>query len=454
MSLGLVMGLCCVSSGALAQDPPPKTFDIFDEPEEKPKPKEEDVVDLTEEAATEEEEPTLELPPEEEESPPPKGPKVLVLVLSERPSNAALAEKISRAATRGLAKEKGLLPMSLELAFDPGADQTRRQELKEGRKGVQEGLRNFVDLDLEVASSNLEFAINSMVAFQSELSTSQRTVLTTALFTFAASALFDGRAEEADRTFVALSLLEPGYSPNAKLYPSNVVSRFKEVQAEIDQRPMGKLRIETVPKGANIFVDGTFRGVGPLTLRSLVDGYHTVSVTKLGYRPVGQLVLVEGGEEAEIEMELDLGDRPKMVKGLDPYVSTDLKRALALGKELKVRYLAVLRFKTRMAGSAVTGLWLDVENQKMLSKIEDLSVTEAPEVAAQTVLEALKTSQAAQQLANTAAQPRAKAPLTQRWWFWTAVGGAVVAVAAASAAIAVSTQGDGRPPRSGVILGF
>jgi len=66
----------------------------------------------------------------------------------------------------------------------------------------------------------------------------------------------------------------------------------------------GSLAINTTPAGANISVDGTFTGISPVVIPSLVPGNHTVGMTKDGYVSETRFADVTAGAESEITATL------------------------------------------------------------------------------------------------------------------------------------------------------
>ena len=66
----------------------------------------------------------------------------------------------------------------------------------------------------------------------------------------------------------------------------------------------GSLAINTTPAGANISVDGTFIGISPVVIPSLVPGNHTLGMTKDNYLPETRFADVTAGAEAEITATL------------------------------------------------------------------------------------------------------------------------------------------------------
>jgi PEGA domain len=58
----------------------------------------------------------------------------------------------------------------------------------------------------------------------------------------------------------------------------------------------GTIQVTSVPAGAEIWLDGTYRGTTPGAISSIVPaGRHTVEVCKSGYEPVMQTVVVTPG---------------------------------------------------------------------------------------------------------------------------------------------------------------
>ena len=45
----------------------------------------------------------------------------------------------------------------------------------------------------------------------------------------------------------------------------------------------GSLSVTSVPSSASLYIDGSYKGLTPLTVSSLIVGSHSVQVTKSGY---------------------------------------------------------------------------------------------------------------------------------------------------------------------------
>lgn len=384
-------------------------------------------------------------------------PRVLVLLLADIPSGTSVANRIGAEATRRVAQQKQLAPAALDEALAPNAKQRRATELNDALALAEKGMRAFEELDLERAGTDLESGINSLLAYSDDLDARAKQTLERAIFASGATILFEGQTALAESIFVALLLMNPAFAPDAEAYPSNVVSRFNDLKSKVEARPTAALSVSTNPAGADVYVDGSFRGGAPLEIGGLADGQHIVVVRRAGYKPFGTLVPVTVERTASVEVDLEAEEGPVLPIELDVSMSRSANGAIALGKKLGVAKLAVLSFSRRISGSKVEGLWVDVEKGSPISTIPETTVLEDPDSAAQSIAVAIARSELGPiAVAAPEEDGAASGPITDRWWFWALAGGLAAAAAGAATVAIVSTarDNDTRPPPSGVILGF
>jgi len=70
-----------------------------------------------------------------------------------------------------------------------------------------------------------------------------------------------------------------------------------------DLGAFGKLRVDSDPKGASVWVDGEALGIAPLIAR-VSAGTHAVEVRAKGHRPVREEIAIVLGQTAVLEAEL------------------------------------------------------------------------------------------------------------------------------------------------------
>ena len=94
--------------------------------------------------------------------------------------------------------------------------------------------------------------------------------------------LWEGKASDAAALLSRVRALRPGFSPDPALFPPQVLSAWVATR----QRPVpeAELLIESLPSGAEIFVDGERRGVTPARVRTKNTAPVRIRVSHPGYR--------------------------------------------------------------------------------------------------------------------------------------------------------------------------
>ncbi|TBH20773.1 PEGA domain-containing protein [Thermus thermamylovorans] len=113
------------------------------------------------------------------------------------------------------------------------------------------------------------------------------------------------------RTPLSLSLPEGRYGVELRLpghepYRAQVqVRRGETTRLDVRLVPLrtGTLLLESIPSGAEVYLDGALRGRTPLRL-SLEEGTYRVELRAPGHEPYGAAVRVEGGRETRLSASL------------------------------------------------------------------------------------------------------------------------------------------------------
>jgi uncharacterized membrane protein len=66
----------------------------------------------------------------------------------------------------------------------------------------------------------------------------------------------------------------------------------------------GSIRVSSNPSGADVYVDGIHRGKTPLSISKIIEGAHSVKLTKLGYEDVSETTYVSVGETTYVSETL------------------------------------------------------------------------------------------------------------------------------------------------------
>ena len=94
--------------------------------------------------------------------------------------------------------------------------------------------------------------------------------------------LWEGRTSDAEALLSRVRALRPGFTPDPALFPPQVISAWETAR----QRPVpeAELLVESVPSGAEIFIDGERRGVTPARVGIKQIAPVRIRVSHAGYR--------------------------------------------------------------------------------------------------------------------------------------------------------------------------
>jgi hypothetical protein len=96
--------------------------------------------------------------------------------------------------------------------------------------------------------------------------------------------LWEGKGSDAEALFSRARALRPDFNPDPALFPPQVLSAWKAaVRRPV---PEAELLVESLPSGAEIFVDGERRGVTPARVRTGKIAPVRIRVSHPGYRDV------------------------------------------------------------------------------------------------------------------------------------------------------------------------
>jgi hypothetical protein len=94
--------------------------------------------------------------------------------------------------------------------------------------------------------------------------------------------LWEGKASDAEALFARVRALRPGFTPDPALFSPQVLSSWEAIRRR--PVPEAELLVESLPSGAEIFVDGERRGVTPARVRTKNIAPVRIRVSHPGYR--------------------------------------------------------------------------------------------------------------------------------------------------------------------------
>jgi hypothetical protein len=221
-------------------------------------------------------------------------------------------------------------------------------------------------------------------------------------------------------------------------YPQQLADVFTNIQMELtDTGVRGSVEIITYPEGAEVFVDGRSYGPSPAVAEGLLVGDHYVTVKAIGYEKRIVRATVEESFQGTVDLALDTSDESLLITQAMEVIPEELGRERAgdaiqsIATNLFVHQTIVGTITPAGEGAVHVHLYLyDLRTKFLLSEQEgELTLDDEGSLRAQEMVAALYEGvdlsgrvEAPDEGPNFEESP----PFWKRWWFWTAVGAAVV----------------------------
>ena len=237
-------------------------------------------------------------------------------------------------------------------------------------------------------------------------------------------------------------------------YPDDVKDVFIEARQMNEDISAGAISVSTQPAGVRVFVDGKYRGLSPLSLENVAPGAHTVVAETTGYWESIEQVDVESEEKSMVELELTpASDYPRYrstvkkfrKKYSHPFLYKQVKN---MGRILDTTEILSIRVGSRGDDLVFDAYVYNTEERAYKTKksLVGASMNIADEVA--NLFEVLLSEDTdwydAEEddapppgsvvITETGEEIRSpgdeETPVYKTWWFWTIIGGVVVAAGA------------------------
>jgi len=164
---------------------------------------------------------------------------------------------------------------------------------------IDEGMSFYESGDFDAAVQKLKRAINELKSRPAgELN---REKLFTANLYLAMTYVGKGMNDMAKEYLKEAFITDPQKTLDPQLIPPKVILLYDEVAKSFSQ-----LTIKSNIQGAKVYIDGTYKGHAPVTLRALSPGRHTVKLTTPGQKDKIKTVTLKAGKKEELTINFQV----------------------------------------------------------------------------------------------------------------------------------------------------
>lgn len=225
-----------------------------------------------------EEEPQAEPPPEPppKKVEPPKDRRIVMLLEPAGKSDGAQTGQLIDLLGMNF-ERRGVTRIRMIAPFD-------KMSLKNGLDNYDVVRKDMVQDASLVRWAEHETALNrSLLALRGALGAAPLDALVGIYQGFVATRLKDGDSRMAEDYLLTAMHLNPNLTERDFFGQRDSIALFKSVRATLAARSLASVRVETRPRGAEVYVGDVLKGHTPMALKDLKQGTHLIRIKKDGY---------------------------------------------------------------------------------------------------------------------------------------------------------------------------
>lgn len=291
---------------------------------------------------------------------------VAAIALAADGGSAPVAVDVARIAHDTLAADRDVRQLDLERVLD-GGDPLWAEKLSVAEAADKKGRNALESVELPVAA---EAFAEALVAWEQAIAgMKDLTPLVDTLGRQGVVFSLQGDKKNAQQAFARALALDPAWRPDAST-PSKAKANFEATAKAQKSAGQGSLTVYATSGAAEVWLDGVFRGVAPLTVDARA-GRHYVRVARDGYLAHGSAVEVRRGSEATVQANLRPTSRLAKLEELSLRVvrsKESVPPVAELAAWLQVDRLMVLIVEDSGGSALVTGTLVDGINGRQLAR--------------------------------------------------------------------------------------
>lgn len=389
--------------------------------------------------------------------------RVTIAVLPGSDVSEDLQVALQRDLGEALRKNARLDMKDLDVRLAEFAQEMPFDQVELARTTLQKGKDALFKMEVDSAIMQLSDAVDQLIAVLPYI---KKQELADAMMAVAVAHYQKGKTPPMQQALKRLLTWRPNYTPDPAQVPPQMNDAIEAARQQVSQLPRADLKVSSEPAGAQVFVDGDYIGVAPLTVPGLATGEHYVTLKKLGYKRGLRVAQVKESGGSPVLGKLQRSEKYLLVEQAIAKVTPQMGQSPIdsvvdnLRETLFLDQTVFLKVRKGGGDEVELGAYLyDLRSRRLLN--QQTTKLRAPSGVPQsgalaTVSDRLYTGVSydggLQAPVDAPPPPPADTrPLYKRWWFWAAVG--VIAVGTVTAIAVGASQRNTSCPSGHVCTG-
>jgi hypothetical protein len=247
----------------------------------------------------------------------------------------------------------------------------RLATLQKAHELLKSGKEQYDNLELDAAIDELSKSIEEFKKAAGRLGGGEGYL--EALLYLGAAHILSGDNERGTESFRTVALFDKRKTLDPKVFPPSMIEIFDKTKEDVTASPVGTVLVKSNPTAAEVYLNGVFKGITPLTLVKVPEGVHFIRVEKDGYTPWGQQVEFYATHEETTEANLQEAvlhskfaeEAKKIISDLDE--DPPRKEIVQFGEWLRVERLMVASVKQRGDEVVTEAVMIQLQPPKKLA---------------------------------------------------------------------------------------
>jgi tetratricopeptide (TPR) repeat protein len=256
--------------------------------------------------------------------------------------SAAIANHVAR---QNFSRESAFTAIDVREHLLADADDPQLAAFRKAVEAVNQGCEQYNNLELDAAIDSLNSALEMFDKAVGRMGAGEHYLK--ALLYLGAAQILSGDNDQGAIAFRKAAIYDRRLVLDKKVFPPSLIEIFENVRQEVATLPPCVMQVNSAPAGAEIYLNGIFKGVTPLKLSGVPAGTHFLRLEKDGYLPWGRRVEFLPASDETVEGRLQAGPQlpvwEKHRQSVLPVLAADPPKAplIELGTWLRAEKLVV-----------------------------------------------------------------------------------------------------------------